>query len=119
MCTSSSNPSSRHTHLQGLPNCASVGLQVPHVTLLTRAAMKSLIATLYMGVLTYVCTVTALDGQTCFEICYKPAVEEQCPAANLDCVCKNEQFLSLLNMCIQRTCQESLYEAEAIHETMC
>ncbi|KAL7798247.1 hypothetical protein V8C37DRAFT_369231 [Trichoderma ceciliae] len=81
--------------------------------------MKGFVSTLYITLLTFICTVTALDGQTCFEICYKPAIEEQCPSASLECICKNEEFISLLNMCIQRTCQESLYEAEAIHTNMC
>ncbi|KAL7822198.1 hypothetical protein V8C26DRAFT_390290 [Trichoderma gracile] len=83
--------------------------------------MKSFASTLCLStiLLAYTYTVTAMDGQLCFETCYRPAIEEQCPGANLDCVCKNEQFISLLNMCIQRTCRESLYEAEAIHEAMC
>lgn len=71
--------------------------------------MKSLVSTLYISLLTTsVLPVTALDGQSCFEICNKPAIEEQCPSASVDCTCKNEEFISLLYMCIQRTCQESL-----------
>ncbi|PTB75821.1 hypothetical protein M440DRAFT_1402359 [Trichoderma longibrachiatum ATCC 18648] len=84
--------------------------------------MKSFTSTVHLSILlayAYTVIVTALDGQACFDICYSPAVEEQCPGASLECVCKNEQFISLLNMCIQRTCRESLYEAEAIHEAMC
>lgn len=71
--------------------------------------MKSFVSTLYLTLLTTsVLTVTALDGQTCFEICNKPAIEEQCPSGAIECTCKNEEFISLLYMCIQRTCQESL-----------
>ncbi|ETS01474.1 hypothetical protein M419DRAFT_80659 [Trichoderma reesei RUT C-30] len=82
--------------------------------------MKSFASAACLSILlAFTYTVTALDGQLCFETCYRPAIEEQCPDASLDCVCKNEQFISLLNMCIQRTCRESLYEAEAIHEAMC
>lgn len=71
--------------------------------------MKSFVSTLYITLLTAsILTVTALDGQTCFEICNKPAIEEQCPSAAPACICKNDEFISLLYMCIQRTCQESL-----------
>lgn len=72
--------------------------------------MKGLVSALHIAVLTFICTVTALDAQTCFTICYHPAVEQQCPGADLECICKNQEFISLLNMCIQRTCQESLCE---------